>query len=256
MSAIKTVNVRGRIIGGALPLICAPIVARSGGELARAADEMLALRPDIVEWRVDYLDEVEDISAVLAYLDALRAKLGDCPLIFTCRVDSEGGVRPISLERRLELIKRVIATGHVDIVDFELCNGEAAIRGVREAARAGAVRLILSSHEFTSTPSADEIVARLVREQELGADIAKIAVMPACVEDLLTLLSATIRLRERHTRIPLITVSRSGLGLVSRVAAGVFGSAITFGSGSTSSAPGQIPVAELRAALGIIQKYS
>ncbi len=255
MVAVKTVDVRGRKIGGALPLICAPIVARRGGDLEAACDEMLALRPDIVEWRVDYLDEAEDVPAVLGRLAALRARLGDLPVIFTCRIDSEGGARSMPLQRRLELLKKVIATGLVDIVDFELRNGVAAIHELRGAATAAGVYLILSSHDFKSTPSADEIVALLAREEELGADIAKVAVMPTSTEDLLTLLAATSRMREREAGIPIVAVSMSGLGLVSRVAAGVFGSAITFGAGSEASAPGQIPVAELRTALDILRKH-
>jgi len=255
MGAVRTVDIRGRKIGGELPLICAPIVAKRGEDLARACDEMLALRPDIVEWRVDCLDEAEELQAVVGRLGALRAGLGDCPLIFTCRVDSEGGARTIPLETRLMLLKKVMATGQVDIVDFELCNGEAAIREIREAASAAGVSLILSSHDFVSTPSVDAIVARLMKEEELGADIAKIAVMPSSIEDLLTLLAATCRMRQREAGIPLIAVSMSGMGLVSRVAAGVFGSAITFGAGREASAPGQIPVAELRTALGILHRY-
>jgi len=255
VSAIKTVDVRGRKIGGDRPLICTPIVAKTGGDLERAAEEMLALQPDIVEWRIDYLDEVEDIPAVLRYLDALRKKLADYPIIFTCRIDKEGGAKPIPQGKRLELIRKVIATRKIDIVDFELSNGEDAVRDILGAAKASGVYAILSNHEFKSTPPATEIVARLERAQELGADIAKIAVMPTSIEDVLTLLAATDEMREKRARVPLITMSMSGKGLISRVGAGVFGSSITFGAGKSASAPGQIPVSELRTVLGILQKY-
>jgi 3-dehydroquinate dehydratase I len=53
---------------------------------------------------------------------------------------------------------------------------------------------------------------------------------------------------------PFITMSMSGTGVISRLAGAVFGSACTFGAGVAASAPGQIPVNELRNVLEIIHK--
>jgi 3-dehydroquinate dehydratase-1 len=78
--------------------------------------------------------------------------------------------------------------------------------------------------------------------------------MPASAEDVLRLLLATSLMREHHARIPLMTMSMASLGLISRVAGGTFGSAITFGSGRAASAPGQIPTGELRTVLDILHR--
>ena len=51
--------------------------------------------------------------------------------------------------------------------------------------------MVVSNHDFEKTPSKEEIVARLQKMQELGADLPKIAVMPQCKKDVLTLLAAT-----------------------------------------------------------------
>ena len=48
--------------------------------------------------------------------------------------------------------------------------------------------MIASNHDFRKTPSKEELIARMRKMQELGADIPKIAVMPQSTEDLLTLL--------------------------------------------------------------------
>ncbi|MFZ0446775.1 MAG: type I 3-dehydroquinate dehydratase, partial [Bacillus sp. (in: firmicutes)] len=53
---------------------------------------------------------------------------------------------------------------------------------------------------------------------------------------------------------PLITMSMGGTGVISRLAGEVFGSAFTFGAGKEASAPGQVPVAELRKILKILHK--
>jgi 3-dehydroquinate dehydratase-1 len=53
---------------------------------------------------------------------------------------------------------------------------------------------------------------------------------------------------------PIITMSMGGTGLISRLAGECFGSSATFGAGSQVSAPGQIPVSELRRALDTLHK--
>ena len=45
--------------------------------------------------------------------------------------------------------------------------------------------------------------------QSLGADIVKFAVMPQCERDVLTLLDATLTMKEEHSDTPVITMSMS-----------------------------------------------
>ena len=58
----------------------------------------------------------------------------------------------------------------------------------------------MSNHDFQTTPAQEEIIARLRRMQELGADSPKIVVMPFSRRKTLTLLSATLVMKEmvRH----------------------------------------------------------
>jgi len=90
--------------------------------------------------------------------------------------------------------------------------------------------------------------------QALGADICKIAVMPRSAADVLTLLDATRIMHEEYADRPLITMSMGGLGVVSRIAGQVFGSAATFGMVGTASAPGQVDASELRALLDVLER--
>ena len=90
--------------------------------------------------------------------------------------------------------------------------------------------------------------------QDCGADLLKLAAMPQNPGDVLTLLSATWEMKEKYARQPLITMSMGGTGLVSRLTGEVFGSALTFGSAGVASAPGQIGVQELKAALKLFHE--
>ena len=72
--------------------------------------------------------------------------------------------------------------------------------------------------------------------------------MPQNPADVLTLLSATHQANEK-LGLPLITMAMGDLGKVTRIAGAVFGSALTFGTVGTASAPGQLSIADLRQAL-------
>jgi 3-dehydroquinate dehydratase-1 len=49
-------------------------------------------------------------------------------------------------------------------------------------------------------------------------------------------------------------MAMGGLGAVSRLCGGVFGSALTFAVGAAASAPGQVPIDEVRATLAVLQR--
>ena len=90
--------------------------------------------------------------------------------------------------------------------------------------------------------------------QEIGADIPKIAVMPQSRRDVLTLLAATEEMTSTYADRPIVTMSMSGTGVLSRLCGEVFGSAMTFGAAGKASAPGQMEVEDLKTVLGLIHK--
>ena len=246
------VTVRSRVIGGDKPLICLPLVGDTRAKVLQEAEELAALRPDLLEWRIDAYDEVENNKDCLSVLKEVRAAIGEIPLIFTCRIDLEGGLKHISRKNRLELFTAVMKSGDVDIVDIELCNDEEFVKTLRERAKQSNVRLILSYHNFKETPSEQFIYSKLVEAQTAGADISKLAVMPGDYSDVLTLLNATNKARNETVQGPMVTMSMGPEGAVSRLAGGLFGSDITFAIGMQASAPGQIPIKELKTVMDLL----
>ena len=81
---------------------------------------------------------------------------------------------------------------------------------------------------------------------DLGADIAKLAVMPRNRADAARLLLATAQAAAQRPGKALITMSMGRDGAVTRYCGGAFGSAATFGTLSAASAPGQPPVTLLK----------
>jgi len=246
------VTVRNTVIGGVRPLICLPLVAQDIDALLGQARELVALRPDLLEWRVDAFTKATEVKECREALRGLRRAIGDIPLIFTCRIDQEGGFKAIPAEKRLELITTLMASGEVDLVDVELCNGVEFLAAVRTAAAAGGCKLIFSHHNFQETPDEAFILAKLLEGQNAGADISKLAVMPKSYADVLTLLTATNKARNGAVTIPIVTMAMGVEGVITRLAGGLFGSDITFAIGSKASAPGQISIGELRTGMALL----
>ena len=252
MSTTKVIDIRGRRLGGGTPLICSPLVGRTRERLLAEAANVAAKQPDVIEWRVDFFAGIGDTAAVLDTGRALRAAVGDAPIIFTRRSVREGG-EPIAIgdEEVVALYDAVGASGLVDFLDFEMGNAGDHVRRVRDGARRHGTRVILSYHNFGSTPEADFLVQRFAEAEQLGADVAKVAVMPRDRDDVLALLAATSQ-AEARAHIPLISMSMGPLGAVTRMVGGVFGSALSFAVGEGSSAPGQMPIADLKTVYAII----
>ena len=166
----------------------------------------------------------------------------------------EGGERAIEPDEYVELNEKIAKSGYVDLVDVEAFTGDEVVKDIIEGAHAHGVKVVASNHDFDKTPDKDDIVGRLVKMQELGADIPKIAVMPQCKKDVLTLLEATREMAEEHADRPIITMSMAGTGLISRLCGEVFGSALTFGAVGKASAPGQMNASDLREILTLIDK--
>jgi len=252
MTKSGAVTVRGTSIGSGTPKICIPVLGRCEEDILVSAEAARVCRPDVVEWRIDWFDGVEDIPRLLSLLHRLRAFFSATPLLVTFRSSREGGAREISVENYVDLLCRIISSGDADLIDVELFSGADTVRKIVYAAQQAGVAVIGSSHDFAKTPDEAEIISRLEQMRALGCDMAKIAVMPQTPRDVLTLLSATGRMKAMHPEMPIITMSMGQLGMVSRLCGEVFGSALTFGSAGQASAPGQVDAAQLREILNLL----
>ena len=241
-------------IGEGIPKICVPIVGDTWKKIFDEADKIAETSPDLAEWRCDFFQEIDCPERVREVLNGVEMRLKGIPLLFTFRSREEGGERTMEPDsyRRLNLM--AAENKKVDLVDVECCKDpEMSKRLIRELHGLG-VKVVGSSHNFQETPEKDEIIRRLMQMDAVGADIVKLAAMPKDEGDLLKILCATNEVKGK-TKKPVVTMSMGQKGALSRICGAVFGSAITFGSMGQASAPGQIPVEELRGLLANIHQY-
>lgn len=249
---MNPVVVRNCRIGEGRPKIIVPIVGVTEQEILTEAAGFHTLPVDVVEWRLDWYEDGLDAAKVIGTAEKLRKVLDDIPLLCTFRTAKEGGEKEIEPERYARLLKDLAASGKADMIDVEIFTGDAIVREIIDACHAAGVVVVGSNHDFFQTPPQAEIVSRLRKMQEMGADIPKIAVMPVCKKDVLTLLSATEEMATNFADRPLITMSMGGAGVISRLVGESMGSAMTFGAAAKASAPGQIGVKALDRVLEVI----
>ena len=214
---MNPVVVRNVAIGEGIPKICVPIVGKTREEILDAAKKILPIGADVVEWRVDWYEDIFDFEKVEETAKQLREVLGEMPILFTFRTSKEGGEKAIETPVYVELNQKISATGYVDLVDMEAFTGDDAVKAVVEEAHKHGVKVVASNHDFDKTPAKSDIIYRLRKMQELGADIPKIAVMPQNKKDVLTLLAATEEMVDNYADRPIITMSMAATGVISRV---------------------------------------
>ena len=217
------------------PKIIVPLFARTLPELtAQAAAAQRANAADLVELRLDPLPR-QDWPTALAQVRAAITK----PLIVTIRTAREGGEVDLTPTEYGEACQALLAQGSADALDIEWLADKTLTEELRDAAHRAGVSALFSEHHFGSTPDTGVML-------DLGADIAKLAVMPRNRADAARLLLATAQAAAQRPGKALITMSMGRDGAVTRYCGGAFGSAATFGTLSAASAPGQPPVTLLK----------
>lgn len=253
MNSIQTVKLRDIEIGAGVPKVIVPIVAKTAEGILEKAREIMSYTFDMVEWRADFYEDALDTAKVLSTLEDLRSAIGEKPLLFTFRTKEEGGERDIDMESYTALNIAVAQSGNADLIDVQIFSGDGVVRENIDAIHASGCKVVGSSHDFERTPDKADLIRRMRKMQDMGADIPKIAVMPRSEADVIALLDATQEMHTSYADRPIITMSM-GRGVVSRLCGEYFGSAATFGMVGQASAPGQIPSDQLLDVLSILHR--
>lgn len=220
---------------GTIELGRRPCIVAAGGEA-----EVHALRSaegaDVIELRADLFAE-PSVDRVRSALERLRA--GARPIVLTARAADEGG-RAMPEALRQAIYEACL--GLADAIDLEIASVALAAALVPAARRAGKT-VVLSTHDFHTTPPRTELLARVARAFDAGADVAKVVSHATSLEELQVLIDVT----RGVAPAPIVTLAMGPLGPLSRFVLPAAGSLLTYASVGTPTAPGQLPLSELGA---------
>ena len=272
---------------GGLPAVAVSLTGPSLAQARTQARSAIDAGADVLELRVDLLEEAGALAApdpldaatvaaqVLECLRGLREAIdttdgadAGSPVLLTCRTAAEGGRAQLDDTAYGSLLRSVL-DGLTDwaperrpvAIDVEVQRG--CLPQVCTQAHGLGVDVVASFHDFETTPAdeaLEEVLACMARE---GADLAKIAVWPTSADDVARLLGVCARAtagagEAAALGVPVAAMSMGALGAVSRVAP-AFGSALTFAvvpdeqGQARASAPGQLPIQDVRRCLELLR---
>lgn len=245
-------NIKGKEFGTGRPLVCVPIVEKEEEAILKAAETLSSQPADMIEWRIDWYQNSQNIEKISHIISNLSEILSDKILLCTFRSTPQGGEAQITGDAYIDMLRTIAQQGKADMLDVEVCELEQPENLIKELHKTGAV-IVASDHNFSETPSIEVMTEKLFYMKQLGADVAKLAVMPNSRYDVLNLLAATAKIKESAPEYPVITMSMGETGMISRIAGQTFGSCVTFAAAGKTSAPGQMPLED---AVMILNKIS
>lgn len=237
-------NIKGKEFGTGRPLVCVPIVEKEEEAILKAAETLSSQPADMIEWRIDWYQNSQNIEKISHIISNLSEILSDKILLCTFRSTPQGGEAQITRDAYIDMLRTIAQQGKADMLDVEVCELEQPENLIKELHKTGAV-IVASDHNFSETPSIEVMTEKLFYMKQLGADVAKLAVMPNNRYDVLNLLTATVKIKESAPEYPVITMSMGETGMISRIAGQTFGSCVTFAAAGKTSAPGQMPLEDV-----------
>lgn len=250
--AKKTVKMGRVTLGEGMPVICVPVMGGTISEIAAAAARAKAAGADVIELRIDSMAEGPRPQEAIDACRAVRAHAEGIPLLFTLRTRRDGGKGTTDARAYETLLDAVMDSGACEAVDCELSVGEETFARLASRAKSAGLLLVGSSHEFGDIGDMRRAAAWLMRQEALGADVCKAAVMTRTNAEAFALCQVYAQAYERLT-IPMIAIAMGPAGVMTRIGAACMGSCLTFGTAGEASAPGQIDARRLRTALEIVQ---
>jgi 3-dehydroquinate dehydratase/shikimate dehydrogenase len=217
------------------PRICVALGCAEAGQLEKLARQACEAGEEFLEFRLDLLSApVQGLRTIRK----IRAHYPDVQVLVTCRRKANGGGFRGSAEEEWRLIEAAVEAG-AQAVDLEVETAGAAPQ------RAGALRerarVIVSYHNFRSTPAPGPVLRRL---HAIPADIYKLVTMAQKPSDNLRVLQSLASARGA----PVVAFAMGPFGVLSRVLSVARRAPFTFGApaADAGTAPGQVPSAVLR----------
>ena len=239
--------IRNQQIGQGQPKICVPITGKTLDRVLESAESAVAQGAELLEWRADgYQGEL------LPVLQQLRQAAGEIPLLITLRSIREGGVADLSWEDYERFYRQVADSGLADLADIEYSWGEEQILPLIHDLREKNLAVIVSRHFWDGMPESGELLMLYQRMSFVGGDFRKVAVMPRNAEDVLRLFRVSMKAQQTDPARPVISIGMGALGKITRMSGELFSSAVTYASDQKATAPGQIPVAEMKIILDLL----
>ena len=199
----------------ALPRICIALGLPDLAKLLEHARREAEAGETFLEFRLDYLERPEQgAEAIRGFLE----QHPECTILATCRRHQNHGKFNGSIDEQIRLLDVAVRCG-AQAVDIEIESVEPAPEKLNMFR--GRATVIISYHNFETTPQMDPVLNRMIR---IPADGYKIVTTPRKPSDY----GRVLLLAKTHPRTPLIVLAMGELGFPTRVLSTAFGGLYTY----------------------------
>jgi 3-dehydroquinate dehydratase-1 len=212
------------------PLICVSIIKKSVSEILKVS-EMLKNQPiDLIELRLDHLEPFPD------YTELSRLFEIKIPKIITIRSKKESGEWKDSEQKRIQIINRILEE-KIDFIDLEFTIDN--IEDLVKIANKNNIKVIISKHDFKSTPKTENLIKLFDKILLLNPEIIKIATMIKNINNIISQLELIKYSLKKNKNSIIIGMGKEGK--ITRLLNPLFGSKIVYCSiPGEPAAPGQL----------------
>lgn len=220
---------------------CLPIIKKTSKEVLRTININYSKYGYFEVW----LDYIGDLSFEL--LKKLKKKPGKRLILLFRRQNLE----PVKLEmeKRLQIIESLKNSSCM--LDLDISTQKQEIEYIK--AKALKIKLILSYHNYQSTPTESEIEKILNYMSENNATVFKISTFCQSKSDAVRLLQTLLLLKEKKLRHIVLGMGKEGV--ITRVFGTLWGNEVIFAPMSLKekSAPGQLTKGELESVFQVLK---
>ena len=219
----------------ALPRICIALGLTELPKLLEHACREAESGETFLEFRLDYLPSPERGAEAITQF---RTRFPDCIVLATCRRHQNHGRFNGSTDDQFQILEKAIQCG-AHAVDIEIETAEIAAEKV--SALRGLAQVIISYHNYETTPPIEALVKRLTR---VSADAYKLVTTARKPSDTARVLAAVKSSGKRQ----MIVLAMGEIGFASRVLAPAFGGLFTYAAPAAAegTAAGQVCARQLR----------
>lgn len=193
-------------------------------------DQLLGMisnkEPDLVEFRLDKLNNFRTVEAI--------AREKTAPAIATDKSNRDAATKQ-------KLLLEAASAGF-EFIDIDLASMP---RHMIHEVKSHGAEVVVSFHDFSKTPSPEELIQVLDSEVKVGGDVCKIVTTALSAHDNLSVLRFV---EEKAGETRLVSFAMGRHGIPSRILSPLFGAEFTFASlnEAAKTADGQLTIDNIR----------
>ena len=242
----KSITIRNYTIDDKKSSIVIPLVGKTKDTIISEALYVRAIEAKMVEWRIDYFEHSQDVSAVLEVMEEIKNILDDHVILATVRTTSEGGLYEGTIGQYVNLYTALLKQGIVDLIDVEAKLEESKVKQLVEEAHKLQKYVVLSYHDFEKTCGEDELKEIYAKMEALNGDILKTAMMATTEDEVRDYMHAAYHIQKDSEKLCAF-MNMGKEGVISRLFCAYTKSSLSFASMRQASAPGQVSFVNMNA---------